>query len=365
VAPARAVAAALKESQPDIVDTVLVDGLAEAPRIIRWLVEDGYRFLQAHARWYYALIYFINKFRPVAWLNEGFFSWCVKPYLERVIALHRPDKTVIFHFLLIRPVKHLRRRGRCCPNTLVVVTDPFTAHPSWFRDKSRHVIVFSERLRRYALGLGVRPERIAVFPFIIDDKFKVTPASDPPEKIKLSLGFDPLKKLLLIVGGGDGIPKGGGIVRHLLRHNPTYHIVVVCGKNELLKRELIGVKQKSPAAQLTVLGYVDNIHQLLHAADLVITKCGASMCMEILQSKKIAIVSSYLWEQEKGNMEFLIERGMGIYERRPSVIPSLVDRLFSEPNLVNRMKANIASARISNGTPAVADYILGFSPAAA
>ena len=125
------------------------------------------------------------------------------------------------------------------------------------------------------------------------------------------------------------------------------------------------MKRKYPDGELTVLGYVDNIDQLLHAADLVITKCGASMCMEILQSKKIAIVSSYLWEQEKGNMEFLIERGMGIYERRPSVIPSLVDRLFSEPNLVNRMKANIASARISNGTPAVADYILGFSPAGA
>jgi UDP-N-acetylglucosamine:LPS N-acetylglucosamine transferase len=360
-APARAVAAALRDAHPDLVDPVLADGLAEAPGFVRAAIEDGYRLLQSRARWYYALIYFFNKIPPIAWINAALVSHFVRPYLERLIAEQRPDKIVIFHFLLIKPVRQILQRMGQRASTLVVVTDPFTAHPFWFHDKEQHFIVFSERLRRFCLGRGIAEDRIAVFPFIINDKFVVSPRAAGPAEMKKRIGVDPSQRLVLIAGGGDGIPNGVRIVKHLLKQHPAYSIAVVCGNNKGLHKKLTALREKQSVAQLKIFGFVDNIHELLHAADLVITKCGASMCMEILQSNRVPLISSYLWEQEKGNMEFLTAGRMGIYEPKPAHLPQLVNKLFAEPEVVDRMKANIASVQMTNGTAAVAEYILCFN----
>jgi processive 1,2-diacylglycerol beta-glucosyltransferase/1,2-diacylglycerol 3-beta-galactosyltransferase len=37
---------------------------------------------------------------------------------------------------------------------------------------------------------------------------------------------------------------------------------------------------------------------------LLFSKCGASTFMEILLSKKIPIITDYIWEQEKGNVDY-------------------------------------------------------------
>ena len=84
-APARAVAASLAERFGDRVEPILIDGLAESPTIIRRMIEDGYRVLQMYARWIYAIIYFFNKFSPVAWGNATLVSHFVKPMLERMM----------------------------------------------------------------------------------------------------------------------------------------------------------------------------------------------------------------------------------------------------------------------------------------
>jgi UDP-N-acetylglucosamine:LPS N-acetylglucosamine transferase len=361
LAPARAVAAALRNAHPGIVDPVLADGLAAAPRFVRAIIEDGYRILQSRARWYYALIYFLNKIPPIARINAALVSFFVRPYLERLINEHRPDKIVIFHFLLITPVGQALQRLGHRAGTLVVVTDPFTAHPFWFHDKRQNFIVFSERLRRFCLERGIAENQVALFPFIINDKFVASSTAVTPSEMKLRLGVDPVRRLVLIAGGGDGIPNGVRIVKHLLKQHPAYSIAVVCGNNKRLYERLIALRSRQSAEHLKIFGFVDNVHELLHAADLVITKCGASMCMEILQSKRIPLISSYLWEQEKGNMEFLTGGRMGIYEPKPAHIPTLVEKLFAEPEIVERMKENIASVQMTNGTAAVAEYILCFN----
>jgi UDP-N-acetylglucosamine:LPS N-acetylglucosamine transferase len=360
LAPARAVANILQGSQAERVEPILVDGLAESPRFVRAMIEDGYRLLQSHARWYYALIYLLNTFSPIAWFTSTIVSWCVRPYLERMIAEHRPDKIVIFHFFLIDPVRAIQRKRAANFRTLVVVTDPFTAHPIWFRDREQHFIVFSERLRQHCLERGIARHQVVVFPFIINEQFDPCATAECIEGVKQRLGFDPQRRLVLIVGGGDGIPKGVRIVRHLLRGNSAVQIAVVCGHNGFMRKRLLALKEKQRAGRLSVFGFVDNIHEFLTAADLVITKCGASMCMEILRSNKIPLVSSYLWGQEKGNVEFLLESRMGIYERKPAHIPEVVSRLFAEPERVDTMKKSIATARIANGASAVAGYILSF-----
>src|SRR5690606_18678986 len=91
-------------------------------------------------------------------------------------------------------------------------------------------------------------------------------------------------------------------------------LAVVCGKNESFYNESMKLKEKHPESDFFVFGFVDFIHELLSISHTVITKCGASTMMEILLANKVPVVNSYIWEQEKGNIEFLIEKNLGIYE---------------------------------------------------
>ena len=91
--------------------------------------------------------------------------------------------------------------------------------------------------------------------------------------------------------------------------------------------------------------------------DVVITKCGASTFMEILISGKVPVINNYLWEQEKGNMEFVRDNHLGIYEKNLQKLPESVFRLTSNASVYGDYSRRILNSRIKNGTPLVSDFI--------
>ena len=77
-------------------------------------------------------------------------------------------------------------------------------------------------------------------------------------------------------------------------------------------RELI--KKLYPDVRIHVYGFVDFVYELINISDAVITKGGPATVMEILQLNKIPVISSYIWEQEKGNVELVTQSNVGFYE---------------------------------------------------
>ena len=76
LAPARSVAKYLTTTYGNSIEPVLVDGLEHAKPIARYVIEDGYRILQARAKWYFELIYALNKFPPVGQWNVALAMEC-------------------------------------------------------------------------------------------------------------------------------------------------------------------------------------------------------------------------------------------------------------------------------------------------
>jgi len=109
---------------------------------------------------------------------------------------------------------------------------------------------------------------------------------------------------------------------------------------------------------LKIYGYVDFIYELINIADIVITKCGASTIMEILNLKKVPVVNDYIWEQEKGNVEYLISNQLGIYEPQIKNLPKAVRNLLEDVKLYSSYKENISKEKIQNGVAEVATYII-------
>ncbi|MGA8265296.1 MAG: glycosyltransferase [Ignavibacteriaceae bacterium] len=358
LAPARSLADYLKHNYNESVETILVDGFSKTNGLVRYIIEDGYRISQTKAPWIYETLYALYKIPFVSELNNYLLSLFIYPYLKETINKEKPEKILIFHFFLIRPVYRLIKKEKLKCSVYTIVTDPFTAHPIWFLNKNQNFILFSEKLRKRCIDNGIPAKNINVFPFIIAEKFSGKRDGVNMPEIKKKLGFSTDSKVILLLGGGEGIPKGEMIVRQLISNINNIEIAVVCGRNKNLFNNLFHYVDQGGITNIKLFGYIDFVEELINASDVVITKCGASTFMEILFCKKIPIVISYIWEQEKGNVEFLTENNLGVYEKRIEKLPEIIKGIFSDEEKYSGIKRNISERNFENGVEKAAEFIV-------
>jgi len=348
----------LNKHIPDKVESKLIYGFEKTPRWVQYIVEDGYRMLQYTGKWFFEFLYALNKVPLIARISCNLLAPFMSKYLEEVILNEKPEKIIIFHFFCIIPIYRILKRNKLSIPVQTVITDPFTPHPMWFLVRNQNFIVFSkdleERVIRKKRGYSVQS-----LSFILDEKFSQSLSTEEILSVKKKLDYNPDKKMILILGGGDGIPKGEKILNELLQSNLNAEIAIVCGKNEVLQIAAEKLKQNYNADQLKIYGYVDFIYELINISDVVITKCGASTIMEILNLKKVPVVNDYIWEQELGNVDYLIEKKLGIYEPQIKNLPKAVKNLLEDEKLYLSYQENISKEEIENGVAKVSEYIVG------
>jgi 1,2-diacylglycerol 3-beta-galactosyltransferase len=360
LAPAKAVAEEIRSRRKSDPEILLVDGLSESNRFVKNVIEDGYKTAVNKAAWTYEFLYALHKIIIVSRFTASIVSYFIRPVIEKQILEIRPKKIVLFHFFLIKPVFEIVQKHDLDIPVITVVTDPFTAHPIWFLQKGQNFIVFSELLRDWCIDRGIDQDNIQVFPFVLDSKFSHKISDMAKLKIRRKLGFEQSSKIILIIGGGEGMPRGKKILKIIIARNMDAEIAIVCGKNSKLLSKAMKLKEKHGINNLKVYGFIDFVHSLISISDIVITKCGASTSMEILIMGKIPVINNYIWEQEKGNMEFVCRKNMGILEKNISFIPDVLQRLLTDVEYYNSLRNNIKNASIRNGVGQVSDYILNF-----
>lgn len=356
LAPARAIFNYMNKHFSDIAEPKLVYGFEKTPRWVQFIIEDGYRMLQYTGKWFFEFLYAVNKIPLIAKLTCNLISPFMRKYLEEVILKERPDKIVVFHFFCIIPVFKILKKKKLSIPVQTVITDPFTPHPMWFLEKKQDFIVFSKDLEEKIIKMK-KDYTVQSFPFVIDDKFSKTLSHDEVNSVKKNFGYEPGKKMILILGGGDGIPKGERIVEEILKANIKAEIGIVCGKNEVLLKGVENLRKRYEADYLKIYSYVDFIYELINISDVVVTKCGASTIMEILNLKKVPVVNDYIWEQEQGNVDYLIDKKLGIYEPKIEKLSGIIKKLLEDEKFYLIYKDNILKEKINNGVKEVSEYI--------
>jgi UDP-N-acetylglucosamine:LPS N-acetylglucosamine transferase len=360
LAPAKAVAEKIRAKRKNAVGIQLMDGLSESNSIVKKIIEDGYKKATNEAAWTFEFLYALHKISIISKFTSAIVSKFVKPGIKKHILLSQPKKIVVFHFFLIKPVYEIINEYKLDIPVITVVTDPFTAHPIWFLQKDQNYIVFSDLLRDKCIKRGISKNRLQVFPFVLDSRFSQKLTEHKQKDIRKKLGFKADSRIIMIIGGGEGMRHGKKILKKILKRNVGVEFAIVCGKNENLYNKAIELKYKYDFQNLKVYGFIDFVHCLVSISDVVITKCGASTFMEILMMGKIPVINNYIWEQEKGNMEYVCQNNMGIFEKNTSHLPETLKCLLSDNELFNSISNNIKNASIINGLDQVSNYILKF-----
>jgi len=89
-------------------------------------------------------------------------------------------------------------------------------------------------------------------------------------------------------------------------------IVALAGKNKALLERLKKIGKRLKQHKVTVYGIVDNMHELMQASDIVVSKPGGLTTSEVLASKTLMGVIDPIPGQEMRNTDYLLESGVAI-----------------------------------------------------
>ncbi|HOX13586.1 MAG TPA: glycosyltransferase [Spirochaetia bacterium] len=357
ISGARALKAGMENLFPGRAEGHLLHGYP--PRLVldRLVMEQGYSLAINHFMPGYLLVYKLAELRPLITLSQETTAQACAGYIASHIRRLGITKVVCLHFILEKAARDAIRQVDPAMPLVTVVMDPFSVPPIWFGVKDQEFCVFSERARRSALDEGVAPERVRVFPLMLRKEFeRPRPPGEIPE-LKRRYGFDPDRPLLLLAGGGDGLPRSDRIVREALKDGFEGQIAVVCGKNMLLRRRLRDLRSRLGARDLKIYGFVDFMADLMAMADCVVTKAGPATVMETLALRKPLILSCYVRNQEKGNVQFVTSNKVGWYLTEPSDIVGKTREIFGKPELRRELEGRIAGLGIRNGLSDLARHI--------
>lgn len=261
-----------------------------------------------------------NKLDPIIDIND-IANKLITGKLRKTTDSFNPDIIICTHSFpaaIISSLKHKKKIN--CP-LITIVTD-FNIHSSYINDYTDYYVIPHENLTYIMENFGVNREKVLPFGIPIKKEFGETHTK---EQLLVKLGFED-KKTILVMGGGLGLGEINNIVKAIDNYMDNVQIVAIAGRNQRLEAKL---KSLSTQNRLFVLGFVNNIHELMELSDCIITKPGGVSTAEILSREKPLVIFSPLPGQEYENAEFLLNSGAAVTTSDVKKIPILIDQIFS------------------------------------
>lgn len=360
ISAAKALSDRIKQQCSDSVETILFNPVKEQGGFMKHLLEDGYRFTSNKLPALWIFFYNISKITLLQTIYNKIMDVASRRNIHNCIKKNRIDKVVILHFLLVQSAYRATLNLKKKPKLLTIITDPFTAHPLWFYNRHIPVIVFSTLAKETGIRRYLFPSHmIHQYPIILREEFTRPFSERTIEAKRKELGCAAGKPVFLIAGGGEGLPKAYAIVREYLRSDIDANLLVVCGKDTHTRDRLRAMCKKHPNKIVKVYGFVDFMFTLMNIADVIVTKGGPATVMEALMLKKPLIITSYLYGQERGNVDFLIKNRIGYYIDKPSSLIDTLRMFIRHPTMFYMLTKRINRLRLHIGTDRISKFIVG------
>lgn len=320
----------------DAVETELVNGLDYAPSAFRPLTE-GYPIWVNYARTLYALgFHASNKRRRVIALRNVLEPIGEKA-AEQMLLDHPADVYVSCHPIFNHAVPFAIAAARMRSRYIHVVTDLVSGHVLHYTPEVDHCIVPTDEAREEAIRNFVRIDKISVTGQPVPPDFRERMGSR--QALRHELGLQDDRLTVLMMGGGDGMGRLEVTARELALSGLPIQLLVVCGRNRTVRENLEFVNPRVP--YLRILGFVDNVPELMGASDLIITKAGPGTICEAFIAGLPILLYDAVPGQEEGNVHYVVEKGAGAWCPTPAAVLKQLRTWIAQP-------ADLAAARRSS-----------------
>jgi 1,2-diacylglycerol 3-beta-galactosyltransferase len=185
---------------------------------------------------------------------------------------------------------------------------------------------------------------------------KFEDVSNSKQQCRAHLGLPSEKTVALLMAGGEGGGKLLPTTLALAKSKLPLHLVVVTGRNAALRAKLNELAPSLPTP-MTILGYCDNVPELMRAADLLVTKAGPGTIAEASLAEVPVVVYDFIPGQEFGNLEYVRTNGIGVVALTTNDVVRSVRRIVANLERLQSMRDRQASVAPRGSSRRIASLI--------
>ncbi len=320
---------------PEVDQVRRIDILETTNEAFQKLYDDGYFALVAEAPWVVGWGYDTQdspfKRAPlVQWWDQLNTTGVV-----RRIRDYDPDLVICTHFLPARLVALMLARRQLHASLTVVTTD-YDFQGLWLTSPFNHFFVARDEAREHMANLGVPRDRVHASGIPVRAGL-----GEPVDTaaVRRRFGLNPRLPVVLISAGASGGSYTLNIVRQVRRSKQRFQAVVVCGNNEALRRDVVAAVGDD-TERFTVLGYTDEMVDLMRVATLFVGKPGGLSSSECMAAGLPMVIINPIPGQEVRNADVLVEEGAAVRCNYATTVGYKIDQLLADPKRIREMAAN-------------------------
>ncbi|MGN1353142.1 MAG: glycosyltransferase [Bacilli bacterium] len=265
---------------------------------------------------------------------------CLNKQLQKDFLEYNPDLLIATHFFGGIMMGSINKKYHTKTKIITIITD-YCSNCMWIQNHKYedYIIVSNEIVKKEVLKFGVDEKKICPFGIPLSSKFKVT---DDKEKIKLKYNIKNNKPIILFFGGGSmGSSFTYNYLKAILKLKLDINIIFVAGKNVELQNKVNDLVMKENTPNITVLGFTNDVSNLLNIATLVITKPGGLSVTEALEMKTPMILIPGNGGQENYNANYVTKNKFGLRVRTPFQLSRVMKKINNNPEIVQNMYNNL------------------------
>jgi 1,2-diacylglycerol 3-beta-galactosyltransferase len=283
--------------------------------------------------------------------------FCEPLYRERLrdsFLMYRPDVIVSVHPLLNHAALRARADAGLRVPLITVITDLGRVHEGWLLPEADMTVVPAPEVYQRALDRGVPPERLRLLGHPVHPKFE--DVSETKAEIRKGLGLPSNRPIALLMAGGEGGGKLLPTTLALAKSRLPFHLVVVTGRNAALKAKLEELAPTLPTP-MTVLGFRNDVPELMRASDLLVTKAGPGAIAEASIAEVPVVVYDFVPGQERGNLDYVRTNGIGVVALTAAEVVASVTRIVHNQERLVAMRARQTSIAPRGSSRRIAELI--------
>jgi processive 1,2-diacylglycerol beta-glucosyltransferase len=237
---------------------------------------------------------------------------------------------------------------------LVAVLTDYVLHSYWIYDKIDYYVTPSSEVTHRLMAKGVASQYIKPLGIPFDPKFN-QPVNR--QQVFKKYKLNPHLPVILIMGGGQGIGPIKTAVSALDKSKTELQKIVVAGVNKKLYRQ-VRRKIKHCKKKTLLLGYVDNIEELMSISSIIVTKPGGITTAEALAKALPMILIKPIPGQEESNTAYLTEKGAAIRLDNLKNLNIIVEDLLANPHKLRSLSERASQISKPNASLDIARLLL-------
>lgn len=301
-----------------------VDFMAKKTSVVHWFMKEFYLKMLAFVPNLYDVFYKLAGEKSGGSVIKGAFALVMQPVIARLLKKYQPDIVFCTHPFPEAATSLWKERHKSNLPLAVVMTD-YCLHEIWLRQNVDLYFMATEDMKKQMLARGYEAKMLVACGIPIRmDVASLPSRADLRQKYQVPDG----EAAILLMGGGLGLGGINQMLAELETIKEHLTLFVVTGKNERLLRDAREFALHSHH-HILVWGYTNEVHKLMQASDLLLTKPGALTISEAFAVGLPMLLHDPIPGPETENAVYATRHGAAVWLHPGEKLASAVVEILS------------------------------------